>query len=129
MTATVEEPRTAGQQKTRTARYRHLTENLGTLDMAIVKGKKVEEFSYYVEDLGTDYDDRNGSTNAYRCFRLTKARHQQKPGEPSNYDIQIDPEAESAQHKGHSCECLGFLRWGKCKHVSSLFALIRNGKI
>lgn len=26
-----------------------------------------------------------------------------------------------------SCECLGFLRWGRCKHVAGLKALIRLG--
>jgi len=28
-----------------------------------------------------------------------------------------------------SCECLGFLRWGRCKHVSGLQALIRQGAL
>ena len=28
-----------------------------------------------------------------------------------------------------SCECLGFLRWGHCKHVSGLLALIRQGEL
>lgn len=28
-----------------------------------------------------------------------------------------------------SCECMGFLRWGKCKHVASLSALIRKGQL
>ncbi|MDY3558009.1 hypothetical protein R5W23_000729 [Gemmata sp. JC673] len=28
-----------------------------------------------------------------------------------------------------SCECLGFLRWGYCKHVTGLAALIRNGRL
>jgi hypothetical protein len=27
-----------------------------------------------------------------------------------------------------SCECMGFLRWGRCKHVASLAALIRKGE-
>ncbi len=26
-----------------------------------------------------------------------------------------------------SCECMGFLRWGHCKHVSALSALIKKG--
>ena len=26
-----------------------------------------------------------------------------------------------------TCECLGFLRWGRCKHVAGLRALIRQG--
>jgi hypothetical protein len=28
-----------------------------------------------------------------------------------------------------SCECMGFLRWGHCKHVSGLMALISQGKL
>src|SRR2546423_1132156 len=28
-----------------------------------------------------------------------------------------------------SCECMGFLRWGKCKHTASLAALIRKGEL
>jgi len=28
-----------------------------------------------------------------------------------------------------SCECMGFLRWDKCKHVSSLLALIKKGEL
>jgi hypothetical protein len=28
-----------------------------------------------------------------------------------------------------SCECLGFLRWGRCKHVSGLSALIQQGRL
>ena len=28
-----------------------------------------------------------------------------------------------------SCECLGFLRHGRCRHVSGLLALIREGKL
>ena len=27
-----------------------------------------------------------------------------------------------------SCECMGFLRWGKCKHTAALAALIRKGE-
>ena len=28
-----------------------------------------------------------------------------------------------------SCECMGFLRWGRCKHVASLAALIKKGAL
>ena len=28
-----------------------------------------------------------------------------------------------------SCECLGFLRHGYCRHISGLLALIRSGKL
>ena len=28
-----------------------------------------------------------------------------------------------------SCECMGFLRWGRCKHVAALGTLIRDGQL
>lgn len=28
-----------------------------------------------------------------------------------------------------SCECMGFLRWGRCKHVASLAALVKTGEL
>jgi hypothetical protein len=28
-----------------------------------------------------------------------------------------------------SCECMGFLRWGRCKHVAGLAALIERGQL
>jgi hypothetical protein len=28
-----------------------------------------------------------------------------------------------------SCECMGFLRWGKCKHTAALAALVRKGEV
>jgi hypothetical protein len=28
-----------------------------------------------------------------------------------------------------SCECMGFLRWDRCKHVASLAALIKTGAL
>ncbi|MBA4062852.1 MAG: hypothetical protein C0501_03935 [Isosphaera sp.] len=28
-----------------------------------------------------------------------------------------------------SCECLGFLRWGRCKHVAGLAALVSRGRV
>jgi hypothetical protein len=30
---------------------------------------------------------------------------------------------------GHSCSCMGFLRWGHCKHVDSLLALDKAGRL
>ena len=29
----------------------------------------------------------------------------------------------------HSCECKGFLRWSRCKHVAGLLALRQAGKL
>jgi hypothetical protein len=28
-----------------------------------------------------------------------------------------------------SCECLGFLRHGRCKHLKALLALVENGRV
>jgi hypothetical protein len=28
-----------------------------------------------------------------------------------------------------SCECLGFLYWGRCRHLLGLLALVRRGKL
>lgn len=28
-----------------------------------------------------------------------------------------------------SCECMGFLRWGHCKHVGGLTALVKQGQL
>ncbi len=39
------------------------------------------------------------------------------------YDVRIGTAAES------SCECLGFLRHGKCKHIQGLAALIGHGML
>jgi hypothetical protein len=39
------------------------------------------------------------------------------------YHVRIHPPIDS------SCECLGFLRWGRCKHVLGLTALIEQGQL
>lgn len=42
------------------------------------------------------------------AYRLTKA-------DGTSYDVSVDG-------YGAACECLGFLRWGRCKHVRMLRA-------
>ena len=39
------------------------------------------------------------------------------------YHVRVGDPADS------SCECLGFLRWGRCRHVLGLRALIRQGEL
>src|SRR4051812_3205168 len=39
------------------------------------------------------------------------------------YHVRVGDSADS------TCECLGFLRWGRCKHVAGLRALIRSGAL
>jgi hypothetical protein len=34
-----------------------------------------------------------------------------------------------ADDGAHSCECVGFSRWGHCKHVSGLLALRQAGQL
>jgi hypothetical protein len=44
-------------------------------------------------------------------------------GRGTLYHVRVgDPE-------GDSCECLGFLRWGRCKHTAGLAALAREGAL
>ena len=48
-----------------------------------------------------------------------------RSGAPGNsYAVLLDSEEGH-----HSCECLGFLRWDRCKHVEGLIALRRAGKL
>jgi hypothetical protein len=44
-------------------------------------------------------------------------------GRGTVYHVRINPPQDS------SCECLGFLRWGRCKHVLGLTALIKQGQL
>jgi hypothetical protein len=56
------------------------------------------------------------------AFRLEKFAP--AADEPAAYDVLL---AEGDGH--HSCECQGFLRWGHCKHLESLAALRKAGRI
>ena len=50
---------------------------------------------------------------AYKAFRFAK-----QTGDRAVYDLRLD------EHGLH-CECLGFLRWGHCKHCQTLQAANR----
>jgi hypothetical protein len=68
-----------------------------------------EAFLYCLEPVGTDCG---------RGFKLEKF----EGGEV--YHVHHDPAL------GHSCECKGFLRWGKpCKHISAVSALVAAGRL
>jgi hypothetical protein len=54
------------------------------------------------------------------AFRLTKAN--QGAGEPEQYDVQVNGPRST-------CECLGFLKHGHCKHVAGLQAIIASGRL
>lgn len=116
---------------TRKARINTLRPGLHVLDLAITTNGKAAEYSYYLEDLGTDadHDEATGQTSSHRCFRLHKSRLEAVEGEPSNYDVRIDVDPTDPEHPSHSCECMGFLRWNHCKHTDALAAIVAAKKI
>src|SRR5215831_6583355 len=69
-------------------------------------------------------------TTAYKLTRLPSdfgtafclEKAQQGDGPEDHYDVLLDVACTS-------CECLGNLRWNRCKHVESLQALVKQGKI
>jgi hypothetical protein len=54
------------------------------------------------------------------AYRLEKAI--QGNGQQEQYDVLLDGARTS-------CECHGNLRWNRCKHVESLQALVKQGKL
>lgn len=44
-------------------------------------------------------------------------------GQGNHYHVRV------GKAENNSCECLGFLRWGACKHISGLTALIQQGQL
>lgn len=66
-----------------------------------------KEGVYIVETFDADWG------NGYRLVKTT--------GNES-YDVNTDP-------KHGACECLGFLRWGRCKHLSGLRAMEKAGRL
>ena len=81
-------------------------------------GERVETFRYRLRSL-------DGCAGL--AFRVEKLDHLE-PGEPDNYDIALDPDGITDPDGGaHSCECKGYLKWGHCKHIESLLALIEAG--
>ena len=72
-----------------------------------------ESRAYALEVLSSDFG---------AAFRLTKA--DDGDGHAEEYDVLLDTE-----HKFHTCECRGFLRWQHCKHVDSLLALVKSGRL
>jgi hypothetical protein len=66
-------------------------------------------YLYWIEPVATDWG---------RGFKLEKF----EGGEV--YHVHLDDAL------GHSCECKGFLRWGKpCKHISAVSALVAAGRL
>ena len=71
--------------------------------------------SYHVQRLPSDFG---------ACFRLAKFRRDRQGGQPDAYDVLVD-----LDEGRHSCECLGWLVHGHCKHVESLAALLNAGRL
>jgi hypothetical protein len=69
-----------------------------------------EVAGYLIRLLPSDFGD---------CFRLSKVG---VCGDVSEYDVCLD-------NTGQTCECMGFLRHGHCKHVAGLMALRNAGKL
>ena len=85
---------------TRTLRYNAAT---STLALTITTGRRVLETAYSVEKIGSDFGDG---------FALTK--HVGNPADQcETYHVHLSDE-------GHACDCMGNLRWQRCKHVDAL---------
>lgn len=95
---------TAKAAKERTA---HVTD-AGVLVLTVGE----EEFCYWIDRIPSDYG---------HAFELRKfVAH---GGE--TYHVCVD----DGRGRADTCECKGFLRWGRCKHTSALRALIAANKL
>ncbi len=99
---TVQQTGRQGKQRRR-VRIRRM-EGTDTVVLTLTVDGKAKD--YDLERLGSDFGD---------CFRLSE-RVGHPDAECNVYDVCLDD-------SGSRCECLGYLRWGKCKHVESLCAL------
>jgi hypothetical protein len=75
--------------------------------LVIKQGKETD--AYLVREIGADFG------RGFQVEHLTEGQC---------YHVNVtDPAAHS------TCECLGFLRWSRCKHRDSLAALIKLGML
>jgi hypothetical protein len=72
---------------------------------------------YRVTETATD--PRYADGRAWRLEKLSAG----SDCEASDYFVFVSRRHPSAD----SCECRGFLRWGSCKHIASIRALLENG--
>lgn len=94
---------------TRTLHYHRINAVLGSLNLKVTRGKKVQENDYYVE--------REGE----HVFRLTKYRTQQVAGQENEYVVTLGPTP--------ACNCQGHQRHQRCKHADALAILRRQGRV
>jgi hypothetical protein len=83
--------------------------------LTIGTGEKAKRFGYYIDPIPADFG---------LAFHLEKFAIDKAEGEPSEYDVNLD-----LQRGSHSCTCKGNTYCGHCKHVESVLALIKSGKI
>jgi hypothetical protein len=81
----------------------------GFLRITMTHGRRVLPVDYFLHRLPSDFGT---------AFRLVKLL-----GEHAGYDVLLSPDGR------HSCECDGFLRWGRCKHILSLLDLLAQGQL
>jgi hypothetical protein len=76
--------------------------------VSITAGKRTAD--YFLTRLPSDFGE------AYRLDKFP-------PQGAEVYHVLLSDEGT------HSCECKGFLRWGRCKHADGLAALKRAGRL
>jgi hypothetical protein len=81
----------------------------GTLQITMTRGRKVEGVDYFLRRLPSDFGT---------AFRLVKIL-----GDHTGYDVLLSEDGR------HTCECDGFLRWGRCKHILTLLDLREQGRL
>ena len=95
----------APRQRKKPARYCRVARSEdGTRTLTLRVGKQA-----------TDYDLLEVGADGGRGYELTKA-------DGTVYHVCVDGLASC-------CDCRGFDRWGRCKHVDSLAALVRAGRL
>lgn len=72
--------------------------------VSVTENGKID--TYDVREIGSDFG---------RCFRVEKR-------DGDSYDVCVNG-------RQSTCECLGHLKHGHCRHVSGLAALIAQGRI
>jgi hypothetical protein len=82
-------------------------QRLGVLSITVGK----ESATYSLVEIEAGFADR--------AFRISKVS---TDGVEADYAVALE-------RQGHSCECLGFLRHGHCKHSDSIRKLLELGKI
>jgi hypothetical protein len=79
------------------------------------KGPRVKVDDYFLSKVPSDFGE---------AFLIEKILDNSKADqEESRYHVLFQNEQD------HTCECKGFTRWGKCRHVSGLLALRAKVKI